>query len=111
MEGNHSSGPRRDGAKPKSETPCNVQSYSSIVFVSSPKLSLVHLLIFACAPVASGLEGVDVVQADVGDQDSLETMCAKATVIINCVGPVSPVPTFYNWVCGHLIKIAMAFYV
>ncbi len=29
--------------------------------------------------------------ADVSDQDSLEAMCADATVIIDCVGPVS------NW--------------
>ena len=27
--------------------------------------------------------------ADVADQGSLEAMCAKATVVINCVGPVS----------------------
>ncbi len=29
--------------------------------------------------------------ANVNDQESLESMCAKATVLINCVGPVSPV--------------------
>ena len=39
--------------------------------------------------IASGIEGVDVLVADVADQDSLDAMCAKATVIINCVGPVS----------------------
>ena len=27
--------------------------------------------------------------ADVSDQSSLEAICSKATVIINCVGPVS----------------------
>lgn len=27
--------------------------------------------------------------ADVSDDDSLENMCSKASVIINCVGPVS----------------------
>ena len=38
---------------------------------------------------ASGIEGIDVLVADVADQGSLEAMCAKCTVIINCVGPVS----------------------
>ena len=39
--------------------------------------------------LASGIEGIDVLVADVESQDSLDAMCAKATVIINCVGPVS----------------------
>ena len=38
--------------------------------------------------IESGIENVDVLVADVSDQNSLETMCAKATVVINCVGPV-----------------------
>lgn len=36
---------------------------------------------------ASGIEGVDVIVADVNDQASLEAMCARATVLVNCVGP------------------------
>lgn len=39
--------------------------------------------------IDSGIEGIDILVADVADQDSLEAMCAKSTVIINCVGPVS----------------------
>ena len=38
---------------------------------------------------ASGIEDVDVLVADVADLGSLEAMCARCTVIINCVGPVS----------------------
>ena len=41
------------------------------------------------SPIASGIEDVEVVVADVGDDASLEEMCEKASVIINCVGPVS----------------------
>ena len=36
----------------------------------------------------SMIEGVDIIIADVNDQESLEAMCAKANVLINCVGPV-----------------------
>ena len=36
----------------------------------------------------SGIEGIDTIVADVSDQASLEAMCSKATVLINCVGPV-----------------------
>ena len=54
----------------------------------------------------SGIEGIDVVVADVNDQDSLEAMCADATVIIDCVGPVS------NWCAAmhlsQLLKIIRA---
>ena len=39
--------------------------------------------------LASGVEGIDILIADVGDQDSLERMCAEADVVIDCVGPVS----------------------
>ncbi|KAL5467665.1 hypothetical protein EMCRGX_G031928 [Ephydatia muelleri] len=35
----------------------------------------------------SGIENVDVVVADVTDEASLEAMCARATVLLNCVGP------------------------
>ena len=38
--------------------------------------------------VESGIEGIDTVVADVSDQTSLEAMCSKAAVLINCVGPV-----------------------
>lgn len=38
---------------------------------------------------ASGIEDVDILVADVADLGSLEAMCARCTVIINCVGPVS----------------------
>lgn len=38
---------------------------------------------------ASGIEGIDAIVADVSDQASLEAMCAKTSVLINCVGPVS----------------------
>ena len=43
---------------------------------------------FLCFSTASGIEGIDVLVADVGDQDSLERMCSAATVVIDCVGPV-----------------------
>ncbi|CAI8010351.1 Saccharopine dehydrogenase-like oxidoreductase [Geodia barretti] len=36
---------------------------------------------------ASGIEGIDVIAADVTDDASLEEMCSKATVLISCVGP------------------------
>ena len=39
--------------------------------------------------VVSGIEGIDVVAADVSDDASLEAMCSKASVLISCVGPVS----------------------
>ncbi len=42
-----------------------------------------------CSLLASGIEGVDVVVADVNDQESLEALCSRASVLINCVGPVS----------------------
>lgn len=35
----------------------------------------------------SGIENVDVVVADVSDEASLEAMCARTTVLLNCVGP------------------------
>ena len=54
------------------------------IIYETPKPSLLLIL-----HAASGIEGVDVIAADVADQDSLENMCAKATVVINCVGPVS----------------------
>ena len=44
-----------------------------------------------CLLPASGIEDVDILVADVNDQASLEAMCATATVIIDCVGPVSAV--------------------
>lgn len=47
--------------------------------------------------VASGIDGVDVVVANVSDQASLETMCASTSVLINCVGPVSEVQ-----MCGFM---------
>lgn len=40
-------------------------------------------------PSEVGVEGVDVLVADVSDPASLEGMCARAVVLINCVGPVS----------------------
>ena len=43
--------------------------------------------------VVSGIEGIDLIVADVFEQESLEAMCAQATVIINCVGPVSELCT------------------
>ena len=39
-----------------------------------------------------GVAGVDVLTADVGDAASLEAMCAQASVLINCVGPVRAFP-------------------
>lgn len=55
-------------------------------------------LLFPLFPrVASGIDGVDVVVANVSDQASLETMCASTSVLINCVGPVSEVQT-----CGFV---------
>ena len=36
-----------------------------------------------------GIEGVDVLTADSGDQASLEAMCASTRTLVNCVGPVS----------------------
>ena len=41
------------------------------------------------APTGSGIDGVDVLVADVSDQDSLEAMCGDTAVVIDCVGPVS----------------------
>ncbi len=41
-----------------------------------------------CSIVESGIEGIDTILACVDDQTSLEVMCSKATVVINCVGPV-----------------------
>ena len=85
--------------KPKSEIPFNVQMRNNL-------LSFILPIVHSCvvydssdsffnipAHAASGIEGVDVLAADVADQYSLESMCAKATVIINCVGPVSQVYT------------------
>ena len=39
--------------------------------------------------LASGIEDVDVLVADVSDQSSIDAMCARASVVIDCVGPVS----------------------
>lgn len=47
--------------------------------------------------IESGIEGVDILVADVYDQDSLDAMCAQASVIINCVGPVSELCTSSSW--------------
>lgn len=41
------------------------------------------------SPTASGIEGIDVIVADISEDASLESMCSKTSVIINCVGPVS----------------------
>ena len=35
-----------------------------------------------------GIEDVDIIVADVSDQDSIETMCGRTRVIIDVVGPV-----------------------
>ena len=40
-----------------------------------------------------GISGIDIIVADVRDQDSLNSLCARASVLINCVGPVSPAAT------------------
>lgn len=39
--------------------------------------------------VELGIEGVDVIVADVSDQDTLEVMCSQTKVVIDVVGPVS----------------------
>lgn len=44
----------------------------------------------------SNIEGIDTIVADINDQASLENMCAKATVVINCVGPVSHPPLLFK---------------
>ena len=76
----------RNEAKVRDTLQCtHVHPVVHIVLFMIP-LSLSLLLILHAA---SGIEGVDVIAADVADQDSLENMCAKATVVINCVGPVS----------------------
>ena len=35
------------------------------------------------------IQDVGIIIADVGDEDSLNAMCCKAQIILNCVGPVS----------------------
>ena len=35
-----------------------------------------------------GIKDIDVVVADVNDQESIEAMCAKTRVVVNVVGPV-----------------------
>ena len=55
----------------------------------SLSLVICSCFLFFLSFVASGIEGVDVIAADVSDDASLEEMCSKATVLISCVGPVS----------------------
>ena len=50
-------------------------------------LILKCLVLFPCI-TESGIEGIDTIVADVHDQTSLEAMCSKALILINCVGPV-----------------------
>lgn len=39
--------------------------------------------------VEKNLDGVEVIVADVGDEDSILKMCQRGRIIINCVGPYS----------------------
>ena len=58
------------------------------------KISSNRLEIICCYCAANsdalvlGIKGVDVVVADVNDQESIEAMCAKTRVVVNVVGPV-----------------------
>ena len=56
---------------------------------------------------ASGIEDIDVLVADVADQGSLETMCARCTVIINCVGPVSATHTMVGSGRGYVMSYSV----
>jgi len=53
---------------------------------------------------ASGIEGIDAIVADVSDQASLEAMCAKTSVLINCVGPVSHILLYWWALCVCRLK-------
>jgi short subunit dehydrogenase-like uncharacterized protein len=37
----------------------------------------------------SELEHIETIQADLKDESSIQNMCSKANILINCVGPVS----------------------
>lgn len=39
--------------------------------------------------VGKNLDGIPVIVADVGDEDSILKMCKRGRIIINCVGPYS----------------------
>ena len=64
---------------------CTISIYRQHLFFLSPSLI-----------VASGIEGIDVIAADVTDDASLEEMCSKTAVLISCVGPVGMCE---EWVC------------
>lgn len=42
-----------------------------------------------CFHVGDDYSGVDILIADVNDEESLMSMCSQAHLVLNCVGPVS----------------------
>ena len=59
--------------------------------------------------VELGIEDVDIIVADVADQNSLEVMCSQTKVVIDVVGPVSEAPpTSITMRCIHSILYGIA---
>ena len=54
-----------------------------------------------------GIEDVDIIVADVSDQDSIETMCGRTRVIIDVVGPVRKCLCIYYVLSIHFSIFCM----
>ena len=51
--------------------------------------SVPFLWLMFCLVLAYDTQDVGIIIANVSDEDSLNAMCSKAQIILNCVGPVS----------------------
>ena len=56
---------------------------------SELKQCVPFLQLMFCLVLGYNIQDVGIIIADVGDEDSLNAMCCKAQIILNCVGPVS----------------------
>ena len=56
---------------------------------------MMHNLSNVCLLIGYDIQEVGIILADVEDEESLNGMCSRANIILNCVGPVSRILLFF----------------
>ena len=54
-----------------------------------------------------GIEDIDIIVADICDQDSIEAMCGRTRVIVDVVGPVRKCLCIHYVLCIHFSTFCM----
>ena len=65
-----------------------INSFDKTQFLFKTSVSLFFHNLF-CLVLGYDTQDVGIITANVSDEDSLNAMCSKAQIILNCVGPVS----------------------